>query len=370
MKKFYALLLSFILIFSFGCNGKPSEESTVDVENVKNIILLIGDGMGTEQIKAGNLFRDGGLYMEKIPNKVLTATRSLDSEATDSAASGTAIATGVSTNNNFIGLSPDEDILETIVDIAKKQGKSTGIITTEELSGATPMAFSAHGKRTNYQGLMESAARSGNVDLFVGFGEIEDYTRFTNAGYTPVAKADDISESSSEKIIGAYPIAASAESMTEYSFDRLVFEALEYLSKNENGFFLMAEGAHIDHGGHHNDVWEMINELLAFDLGVKAAVEWAKQRNDTVVLVTADHETGGFILGDKATKDNLDEQDDFGEYINITWQTKMHTGVDVYLYIYGKKINFAEYSSFNDNSRIKNTDIFRIMNSFFSAAKA
>ena len=382
MKKILALLLSLnlALVLVCGC-GKPNDSSDNNkpkpieqmefgnVENVKNIILLIGDGMGPEQIKAGSIEKEGGLYMERMPNRVFVETRSVDSSITDSAAAGTALATGVRTNNGRVGLSPDEDYLKTIVDIAKEQGKSTGIITTEELYGATPMTFSAHsGARSDYQGLMESAARSSNVDLFVASGDVGSYYRFTNAGYTPIENVRDISESNAEKIIGAYPIAATEASMTDYSFDYVVSEALGYLSKNENGFFLMAEGAHIDHGGHSNDIMYMLRELLAFDLVVKYVVEWAKQRDDTVVLVTADHETGGLTLSDRANADNLLDTDDDGYYLNFSWVTTGHTNIDVYLYLYGMEMDYKKHSSFNSESRIKNTDIFGIMNSFFTAS--
>lgn len=392
MKKFLALLLSFAFVFSFGCtsdgkpsgtnpdvNPKPIEVDYGNVENVKNIILLIGDGMGTEQIKAGNLFYEDGLYLDGMPNKILTETGSLDTDkteiATDSGAAGTALATGVRTNNGLIGLSPEREQLTTIVDIAKGLGKSTGIITTEKLCGATPMTFSAHGNRDDYQDLVNSAALTGNVDLFIGEDDAADtvnYNIFTTlAGYTAINNVDDISETSlSDKILGVYPISADAESMSEYSFDRLVFESLEYLSKNENGFFLMAEGAHIDHGGHSNSIERMLDELLAFDLGVKVALEWAKNRNDTIVMVTADHETGGFMLGDKATKDNLFDEDEYGTYLNYRWSTKTHTGADVWLYLYGMKMDFTKYSTSAKEGKIKNNDIFTIMNSFFTSVQS
>ncbi|MBP5466929.1 MAG: alkaline phosphatase [Clostridia bacterium] len=373
MKKIFALFLSLVLIFSVGCGGSSDTPSDVvdygNVENVKNIILLIGDGMGQEQIRAGNIEKEGNLTIVGMPNRVLVETKSLDSTITDSAAAGTAMATGVRTKNGYVGLDADEEFLTTIVDIAHGQGKSTGIITTEELYGATPMAFSAHGtSRADYQGLMESAARSSNVNLFVAAGNIESYSRFTNAGYQAIADVGDISESDAEKIIGAYPITATETSMTDYSFDRIVVEVLEYLSKNENGFFLMAEGAHIDHGGHANDIMYMLRELFAFDSGVKAALEWAKRRNDTVVLVSADHETGGLTLGDDVNADNMFDTDDDGNYINISWSSTGHTDTDVYLYLYGMKMDYAAHSSFKSKDRIKNTDIFAIMNSFFTAA--
>ena len=367
-----------MFVFAFGCGGTPSgqddneNKNTIEllefgnVETAKNVILLIGDGMGTEEINAGRIFKESELYIEKLPNRTMVETRSVDSTITDSAAAGTALASGIRTNNGLVGITPDGEYVKTIVDIAHEMGKRTGIITTEELTGATPMTFAAHAESRNDKGwLIESAARSSNVNLFVSAGDIESYSKLTAAGYKAIENVADISESEDEKIIGAYPIEAIAESMSEYSFDRIVTEAIEYLSKDADGFFLMAEGAHIDHGGHANDILYMLRELLAFDLGVKAAVEWARTRNDTVVLVTADHETGGLELKENANSDNLLDTDDDGNYLNFSYSTTGHTGVDVYLYLYGLKMDFKEYSSFNDKDRIKNTDIFKIMKTLF-----
>ncbi len=381
MKKIIALLLSLscVLVFAFGCGGdsqnsqsgkedKPAIELLEfgNVKTAKNVILLIGDGMGPEEIKAGSIFKDGGLYIERLPNRTMVETRSNDSTITDSAAAGTALASGNRTNNGWVGITPDEEYVTTIVDIAHEMGKKTGIITTEELTGATPMTFAAHAKSRNDKGwLLESAARSSNVNLFVSTGDIESYSKMTAAGYTAIENVDDISESEEEKIIGAYPIEAIAESMSEYSFDRLVTEAIEYLSKCEDGFFLMAEGAHIDHGGHANDILYMLRELLAFDLGVKAAVEWARNRDDTVVLVTADHATGGLELKKNANADNLLDTDDDGNYLNFSYSTTGHVGIDVYLYVYGLEMDFKDFSSFNTKDRIKNTDVFRIMKTMY-----
>ena len=145
------------------------------------------------------------------------------------------------------------------------------------------------------------------------------------------------------------------------AFDRIVTEALDYLSQDEDGFFLMAEGSHIDHGGHNNDVCYMLEELLAFDDAVQAVLEWAKDREDTVVIVTADHETGGFTFDEKTShKKLLKVYEADGEGDCYAWTTTSHTGVDVNLYINGADIDFASYS-FGTNERIKNTDVFEIM---------
>ncbi len=337
-----------------------------DVKEIKNVILMIGDGMGPNQIKMGELYKKEALFMQKFPYSTKVETCSANSDVTDSAAAATALATGVRTDNGKVGMDALGTRLDTIVDSAKEHGKSTGILATEELHGATPMGFSGHSlSRGESLELLQSAAESSNVNLFASYTLGESHKKiFTDAGYKEMATADEISEATEEKIFGTYKIRATALSMSEdmgiLAFDRLVTEALEYLSKDEDGFFLMAEGSHIDHGGHNNDIAYMLNELVAFDDAVKAAVEWADKRDDTVVIVTADHETGGLILSRNATKDNLFEFNGQGEYANFQWTTKGHTNTDVYCFINGANVDFSKYS-FGSLERIQNTDIFQIM---------
>jgi len=359
-----------------GLFGKDSEES-VEPENttvilkegteVKNVILMIGDGMGPQQIKAGEIFKGEQLCMQGFPYKTYVETRSANSDITDSAAAATALATGTRTRNDVIGQDTFGKELTTIVDIAHSLGKRTGVLATEEIHGATPMGFSAHADSRSFTSdLIRSAASSSNVDLFASSEFKTAYqTAFEEAGYTKIVKVDDISDSKADKVFGSYQIKATAESMSsEFSkvaFDRLVTEALEYLSQDEDGFFLMAEGSHIDHGGHSNDISYMLDELLAFDDAVRAALEWAKDRDDTVVIVTADHETGGLTLKEDVTQEQMKEVYVYKKANDCyLWETKGHTATDVMCYINGANIDFEKYS-FGTDERIKNTDIFEIM---------
>lgn len=358
-----------MLSFASGCD--KDDTIILHTTQVKNVILMIGDGMGPTQIKAGELYKGTELTMQKFPYMTKVETRSANDEITDSAAAATAMATGVRTNNGMIGKNPLGEDLETIVDIAHKLGKRTGVLATEELNGATPMGFSAHADaRGMTKELIESAVASSNVDLFASSVVDTKYnSTFKKAGYKKVDIVDDISETTAEKVFGSYLIPADFDSMQTdgayTAFDRLVTEALEYLSKDEDGFFLMAEGSHIDHGGHNNDFHYMLEELLAFDDAVKAALEWAKDRDDTVVIVTADHETGGLYLDEKATHQNIvdiyeGKMRDSEALDYYLWTATGHTSTDVNLYINGADIDFANYS-FGEDTRIKNTDIFQIM---------
>lgn len=368
-----SILMAIVTLFSctVNCANKNSSSNPTknlgNVKQIKNVILLIGDGMGPSQIRAGELFKGEKLYMQGFPQKISVDTTSLVG-VTDSAAAATAIATGTLTVNGNVGKDNGGNDLETIVDIAESKGKRTGIITTEELYGATPMAFSGHSSsRSDYNRLIESAATTSGIDLFASYTINNSMQAiFTSNGYTKIENVDDISTSTANKVFGSYNILAKAESMSDnpdgVALDRVLIESLDYLSKDEDGFFIMAEGAHIDHGGHNNDIFYMIRELIAFDDAVKAAVEWASKRNDTVVLVTADHETGGLILNSGIDSRNMFTKDENGRYEYILWSTSGHTSTYVNFYLNGVNIDFTPYL-YESSDCIKNTSIFEIMKS-------
>lgn len=376
-QKWLTLAMAGAMAFSFTACGGDKKDSGADKNDdpiyltelvkAKNVILLIGDGMGPEQIKAGELYRNKKLAMQNFPYYTMVETRSANEEITDSAAAATALATGVRTNNGMVGKDATGADLETIVDIAHGLGKRTGVIATEELFGATPMGFSGHADNRDLKNvLLPSAAASSNVNLFASNLMNSSYHKyFTEEGYQKVDSADAISDATAEKVFGCYSIMANYESMYAngglVSFDRLVTEALEYLAQDEDGFFLMAEGSKIDKGGHNNNFKQMLGELLAFDDGVQAALKWAKDRDDTVVIVTADHETGGLSLNDGVTHEQVKTaySGKLGSEC-FTWSTTSHTSTDVFCFINGANINFEEYS-FESKARIKNTDIFEIM---------
>ena len=332
--------------------------------------------MGPEQIRAGEIYKQEKLYMQTMEQYTKVETVSYYGDVTDSAAAATALSSGNRTINGMVGITPDGKKTETLVDIASELGKRTGVITTEELYGATPMGFSAHAtSRSDQEVLLNSAAKSSNVNLFASYRvqSFQDplFECFYDNGYVKVENPADISTSTANKIIGQYNIDAGAESMTidemVLSLDGLVSEALEYLSQDEDGFFLMVEGAHIDHGGHQNYMDYMLTELLAFDDAVKYVVEWAKNRDDTLVLVTADHETGDLWVKEDAQYGSIYEyNDETFEFVNFAWRSTGHSATPVWLFAYGDTINFAEYSSFGNASLIKNIDVFRIAKDYLT----
>lgn len=347
---------------SFFAKADSLEYKEESLKNIKNVIIMIGDGMGPNQVKAGGIYKGEPLHIQTMEQTAYSLTASADNAITDSAAGGTALATGVRTNNGYVGINPAREELTTIMDIALENGKRTGIVTTDVLSGATPMDFAAHYRDRDASAvLLKSAANSG-VNLFISNKQdsLDEFTDTEGNVYTDIDSVEDISNAKSNYVIGDYSIKASAPSMSASSngvaFDKVVRESLEYLSQAPDGFVLMAEGAKIDKCGHANDFNGMIAEMLAFDDAVKVAMDWADEREDTVVIVTADHETGGLLLDENATKETLNQ--------SYEWTSDWHTATDVYCKVYGVDVDFARYSSLGTAEKMKNTDIFEMSRAF------
>ena len=169
-----------------------------------------------------------------------------------------------------------------------------------------------------------------------------------------------LSDETSDYVLGTYDIFAYAPSgsaeMGNVALDRVVSESIEYLSKDDDGFVLMVEGARIDKQAERNNLEFMIAELLAFDNAVQTALDFAKDRDDTVVIVTADHETGGLSLEEGFTKENMAEKH--------SWSTHGHTATNVYCNVYAKDFDFLRYSSEEKATHLKNADIFTMMKTF------
>ena len=243
MKQWLALVAAGIMSFSMSScallSGKTSESSSSsqsvaeesssiqsveeyspiilkNVKQAKNVILMIGDGMGPNHIKAGELYKGESLVMQQFPYMTTVETRSANETVTDSAAAATALATGVRTNNSVVGLDPDGVELETIVDIAASLGKRTGIIATEDLWGATPMGFMGHAdNRGDKATLLISASTTSNVNLAVSYSMAARYHAvFPEAGYEEIQDVTQLSEATSDKVFGGYLIEASAPSMS------------------------------------------------------------------------------------------------------------------------------------------------------------
>lgn len=296
-----------LVFFVTGCTESSLSRSEAPEANTKNIILLIGDGMGVAQLYAGMTVSSTPFYLEKFPYSGFCKTYSSDNYITDSAAGGTAIASGVKTNNGMIGVTPDGAPVTSILEIAHKNGLSTGVVSTSAVTHATPASFVAHNAgRGNYEDIAKDFL-NGTVDIFIGGGEDHFRKRkdgkdltvdLKSAGYDVVYTMEDLKKSRSSKIGGLL----AAEHMPKASegragkLEEMTRKAIETLSKDDDGFFLMIEGSMIDWGAHDKNTDYTVAEVIDFDNAVGVALEFAGRNSETLVVVTADHETGGMTL--------------------------------------------------------------------------
>lgn len=316
---------------------------------MKNVIFMIGDGMGLTHVTAAMLAKGAPLALQQAQYIGLQTTRSASSEVTDSAASGTALATGTKTYNGAIGLDMNKQPLENIREKAEKIGKATGVVATYALTNATPAAFMAHDvDRGNEFEIAEDFLDSG-VDLFIGggkrfFEERKDGRNLSDEmrakGYTIVYSLDDL-QNMANGPVGVLLAPVALPRMSAGRGDMLpqaTAKALDILSQNKKGFFVMIEGSQIDGGGHDNKGDEVVNELIDFDNAVKVAMDFADRNPGTLVVITADHETGGMTLPDKDKK------------AVHKFSTGGHSGTMVPIYSYGT--GAEEFAGIMDNTDI------------------
>ena len=363
LRKKIPLLLCLLLIVTLiaGCNAP--EGPSYEVGRIRNIVLIIGDGMGPSHVQMGEMAL-GEEFVFRNWHHTSCNTNSLSvlnqpTVTTDSAASATAMATGVLTKNNKVGLNADGESLKTILDYASQDyGKRTGVVTTDLLSGATPASFTAHSvSRTAAGIILDSQSRSGVhllcSDITEGTKELAEAE-----GY---AFCDDYSKIGDTMSAGkTYWQFAMSGATPKQSLATVSVDALNYLSQGEYGFVLMIEQAHVDKFSHSNDAEGALACVLSLNETVKAVLNWVGDRNDTLILVTADHETGGLQI----SRDPIYDQSltsGQGNTVYYQFTDTDHTSTMVDLYVYGIQPDFAALSYDNDPAYIKNTAIFEIM---------
>ncbi len=278
----------------------------------KNIILFIGDGMGVAHITAAKTI-NSRLHLEQFRTTGLLTTHSHNAYITESAAAATALATGVKTSNFLISMSPDGKPLKTIVEVAQEHGKSTGLVTTSRITHATPACFAAHvDHRDKEDTIAEHLADSG-VDVLFGGGrdfflpasnprskrsDNKDLIAYLKKTHRIVTTPKQFRRSGTAKravglLSWGHLPAAEKRAVT---LAEMTQTAIEILSKNNNGFFLMVEGAQIDWGGHRGNSEMIVREMIDFDLAIGTGLTFAKVDKSTLLIVTADHESGGYAL--------------------------------------------------------------------------
>ena len=335
------------------------DQITVNQQPVKNIIFMIGDGMGINQVAGARIKAygaDGRLNMETLPVTGLLKTHSIDDLITDSGASATALSTGYKTRNKMIGMSADTTRVITIMEAARDGGLSTGLVVTSSITHATPACFAAHvPNRYTEQEIARQLVASG-TDVMLGGGkkfflpksaggDRKDALNLldvaAHAGYDIVLDKTAFEQSSGSKILGLFAENGLLNKDNEPSLAELTKKAIGILSQNKKGFFLMVEGSQIDWAGHDNQFAELVKQVLSFDEAIGVALAFAEKNAETLVVVTADHETGGMSI-------RSGKRD--GSQLKIDWISTDHTGQMVPVFAAGS--NAYLFTGVKDNTDI------------------
>ncbi|KZE39131.1 alkaline phosphatase [Brevibacillus parabrevis] len=312
------------VLFGVHPGAVQAAEKKASAAPAKNVIFLIGDGMGTAYTTAYRYMKDDPKTTVMEPtefDKYLVGAQMTYAEddkqnITDSASAATAMSSGVKTYNNAIAVDNDKSEVETVLERAKKVGKSTGLVATSEITHATPAAFGAHDESrknmdaiaNDYYDLRINGKHS--VDVLLG-GGLNNFVRkdrnlteeFKKDGYSYVTTKQELLSDKNDKILGLFAKGGMDKMIdrTEKSpsLEDMTKAAIERLNKNKDGFFLMVEGSQIDWAGHDNDIVAAMSEMEDFEKAFKAAIDFAKKDGNTLVVATADHSTGGLSVGAK-----------------------------------------------------------------------
>lgn len=353
----FLLILPFFVVMTVSGSLLPIVRGT---KPVKNIILMIGDGMGTSEIYAGYTLNHGHLNLERIRNIGFSKTYSTSSYVTDSGAGGTAISTGHKTYNGAIGVDSTGKPAKTILEWAEEKGKATGLVVTCAITHATPACFISHqASRNDYELIADDFLKT-DIDVFIGGGRdhfrkrkdsVDLTLKLRDKGYSLAYTIEDV------KKVKKGPVAGLLAPVHEPKWldgrgnllTESVDEAIRLLSLDKDGFFLMVEGSQIDWGGHANDINYLATEMVDFDNAIGAALDYAMKNGETLVIITADHETGGLGLngGNIST----------GE-IKAGFTSTDHTGVMVPVFSYGP--HSETFTGIQENTDL----FFKMMDAF------
>lgn len=344
--KLKIIILSLLILILFAC--KPSTVIIKDVISPKNVILLIGDGTGLSQISSAFYFKKTSPNYARFKHIGLINTSSSRQDITDSAAGATAFACGVKTYNGAIGVADDSTNVENLVEIISSKNIKSGLISTSSITHATPAAFYAHNiSRGSAEEIALDLVKS-EIDFFAGGGTKFFNNRNDGKDLLNVLKEKDFSIDTTAlsdlSAIQSYKKAAyilANDHMPPAAKGRGDFLtnatdlAIQFLNKDNSNFFMMVEGSQVDWGGHANDGEYLVSELIDFDDAIGKALDFAEKDGNTLVIVTADHETGGFTLAStlKKTKDG-EEYSDYNE-ISFNFSTEGHSATLIPVFAYG-----------------------------------
>ena len=315
-----------------------------------NVIFFIGDGTGLPQISAGNYVNDNHTAFEDFQYIGLSKTHSYDNLVTDSAASGTAMSSGMKTHNRVIGLDENKNPIPNILELCQSNGYKTALIATSTILHATPASFFAKvSSRYKYEEIAFQLTKS-EVDYFMGGGKkyftsrkdnrnllLEDNTR------TYVSSIGEFEKSSAEKI-GYFTANDDPKTILEGrnpSLSKMLLATLEKVALQDSPFFIMVEGSQIDWGGHDNDLDYVLSEFKDFNESIQAALDFAKKNKNTLIVVTGDHETGGLAISGGEMENNK---------IKTVFSTTGHTAIMIPVFSYGP--HSEEFKGIYDNTQI------------------
>lgn len=338
-KALFVVVSLFIMLSAVGVLMYTTNYAAGEKGKSKNLIVLIGDGMGPPQITLSRLYAQEYNDLDQlIIDDYLVGTNSTHADnspeskesgiVTDSGASGTAFATGHKTYNGAISVTNEEVAkpVGSILEAAKEAGKGTGLISTARITHATPAVYASHVRSRDNEDAIAQQYLDAEIDVLIGGGERHFVSSENDAKFGEAAREDGLNLLEDFKENG-YVIARSKEELLQVEGDRVLGlladthvpynldregdtipslkeqleTAISVLEKNEEGFVIMLEGGRIDHAGHANDIHSVVHEMLEFDEAFGAAIEYAEKDGNTSVIATADHETGGLTIG----RDNI-----------------------------------------------------------------
>jgi alkaline phosphatase len=326
----------------------------------RNIIFLIGDGMGNSISSAARI-RKGGLTgflrLDEMPVIGLVRTSSANDLVTDSAAAGTALAGGVKTNNKCVSMTPDGKKVQSILEAAMARGMAGGLVVTSSVTDATPACFGTHALGRWLESRIAAGLLENKIDLIFGGGyalfipnsregSLRDDERdlireAEEAGYAVCRTREKMAAAPAGKVLGLFADEDMTTEPPEPSLSEMASEALRRLGRGKNGFFLMVEGSLIDSRAHDNLIEETLDQTLKFDEAVGVALDFAKKDGHTLVVVTADHETGGLSINGGT----LD-----GKILDVVWGRDDHNAATVSLFAFGPDAEI--FGGFKENTEI------------------
>ena len=351
-------------------------------KKAKNIILLIGDGMSLSQVSSYRLLKGGPnerISVDKFPISGIVLTHSEDAIVTDSASSATAFSTGKKTNNGALGLDQDKQVLENFTEKIDKHGYVSSLISTSEITHATPAAYASHIDLRWKTDEISIQMMDSDVMTILGGGRhfflpeemggkrsdglnLLEQIQSSHMVLTTKAQMDTFDYSNKRRLVGLFADEALRDKETpeNHIFEPTSTEMLNFaINRSEQftyngckGFFIMVEGSQVDWAGHANDLNFLKREMEDFDEAVRTALDFAKNNQETLVIVTADHETGGLLIEPATPTDYTSPEIKFSFNTGIGYGS--HTGVPVPVYAYGP-------GSENFTGTLDNTDIYYAM---------